>query len=471
MAAIESADYTRALRVWCDGYAAAGAPCATTVQVEHLSADDVLSRASDSHVIKMQPMPKAGGGFAYWENWSKILSDGRWDVRSEFRDDDEARRIAGAMLLTVFAHELGHHLAMRNGCHTYGMDGELLADELSTPLVQQLAHGRFGALHARMRATADAMIRAVPEAVRVEVPRDADVRAWIRDRELPTETAAYAALHLSRQRRLLDETVRLSDVAERRCLGKSRARLAQRIVEPGTVTTKGSWPLHDREGIALAIDRSGAVWAIGQARTNPLEITIRRVDSTDPARVVTLPDPPFTINTATALTPEHFVISDGVRTWDISGTVATKLAEPSESRIALDDTGTLWAGKYTRPAWSVGPVGRPRFRLTYDPDVPGMLATDASQWGDGPLDRALGHPWHFAVADDRVVFLDGGRSAIRAIGPAGVTTIAGSIEGARDGSTADAQFLDLIAVGVVDGGYAALERRGRHVTLRIIKRT
>jgi hypothetical protein len=462
--AIETGDYQRALRVWCDGYAAAGLPCASTIRVELLESTNVLSRMDESHVVRMQPMPPKGGGLAYWDNWSKLLAGGAW--RPQFVDDDDARRIASTMLLTVMAHELGHHLAIRHACHVAGMEGELLADELSTPLVQQLAHGRFGELHARMRHTADAMIAAVPEATRMEVPRDVDVRTWVRARELPSETAAYASLHLSRQRRLLEETPRLPEVADRRCGAKSRARLAQRLVEPGTVRTRGEWKAAPTERIA--IDPTGAVWGFAQDSDRELEVIVRRVDHpAEPPRVVSLPSEPRIIVAVAAASASRFVISDRVRTWELVAAnahlVARELAKPPDTFSMLAfDRDAIQISEQSKTEWRSGP-----WRIALVPKDPETLLPTSTEWRDGP--QARGEPWQFAVAGDRLVFSDTHRSAIRAIGPRGVTTIAGSLEGRRDGSTADAQFLDVVAVAALaDGTYAVAERGAGTVVLRII---
>ena len=255
--AIDDGDLDRARVALCAAYAAGGMPCAETLRLEWLAATDVMSGVDlETHVVHMQPVPPRGGGLAYWDNWSAVLAGGAWRPRALFTDDDDARRMATVLLVTVLAHELGHHVATAHRCNPGGAAGELRADELSTPLVREVMRGPLAPLHARMRRIADAMIAAVPADQRVEVPPDVDLRAWVADHALPDAPAAYASLHLSRERRVLANPTPFGAVARRLCLDAFDARLAGRVLVPTTVSTSGTYTEADA---VFAIDRTDAV--------------------------------------------------------------------------------------------------------------------------------------------------------------------------------------------------------------------
>jgi hypothetical protein len=94
--AIETGDFTPAIQAICAAYAKVDLPCAATLTLELLEPNDVMSRLSEEEqVVHMQPMPK--DGFAYWNNWSRILSEGAWNPRALFADEREARRIANTL--------------------------------------------------------------------------------------------------------------------------------------------------------------------------------------------------------------------------------------------------------------------------------------------------------------------------------------------------------------------------------------
>ncbi|MCX5741004.1 MAG: hypothetical protein NT062_00735 [Proteobacteria bacterium] len=241
--AIDRGDYGLALHALCAGYARLDLPCANTLHLSMLEPSDVMSRISlESHELHMQPMPT--DGYAYWDNWSTILAHGAWQPRAWFVDERDARRAANTLLVTVLAHELGHHLADRHHCDGFARPAsELRADQLSVPLIGALARAdqRLDRLHAQVRAIADAMIEAVPARYRSALPARGDVVAWVEQQaDLPTLPGAYAALHLARQRRvLLDPTLDLAP----RCAATWHALAAQRqFASAGEVTTLRTLP-------------------------------------------------------------------------------------------------------------------------------------------------------------------------------------------------------------------------------------
>src|SRR5262249_32048522 len=142
-------------------------------------------------------------------------------------------------------------------CYDDGPKNELRADEISVPLIRELATGKLGELHAKMRAVADAMIAAVPESVRVVVPLD--VRGWVATQDsLPAGKRACAALHPTRQRVLLAEAKSFA-ASTAACRDPFSAMLASRHLLPGTVRTE-----HTVAGgfSVPALDSTGRLWSV-----------------------------------------------------------------------------------------------------------------------------------------------------------------------------------------------------------------
>lgn len=74
---IDDGDLELALSALCRAYAEGGMPCPETLYLERLAPDDVMARASSLGFISMTPLPSAGQGLAYLDNWSRILSEGQ----------------------------------------------------------------------------------------------------------------------------------------------------------------------------------------------------------------------------------------------------------------------------------------------------------------------------------------------------------------------------------------------------------
>jgi hypothetical protein len=471
LAAIDTSDLPRAFAALCAQYAAGGTPCSETVYLTFLDADDVMSRIDDKENVKMSPMPAPGGGLAYWDNWSKVLSNGSWPARDLFRDDEDARQVANMLLVTVLAHELGHHIARLYRCHPFGPAKELRADELSLSLLRGLfADARLAALHARMRSVADAMIAIVPVRPRSLVPQDVDVRAWVdAQHELPARVPSYVALHLSRQRRLLVETEPYAARVGRLCVEPFAKYLASRHVHPGQTRTQALLP--DLGDDVVAVDRAGRVFVTGPF-VEKGKLSIRRVDATGPALVADLPGELTIVGSFAAFSADRFAVADDQHAWlierDPGGhvTVESKGVVPDGTELAFDAKGSLLAARRTETAWVVGALGAPAtwtLRLQTD---------DRSGWADGPLATALGSPRKPALRDGRIVFVDQERNAVRSLGATEVTTLAGSIAGRRDGSSADARFFAISSVGVLDDGRVAVvetDHRARRSLLRFIE--
>ncbi len=452
--AIETGDLDHALSTLCEAYAAAGTPCAETVFLERLEPTDVMARAGVLHNIQMPPMPASGGGFAYWDNWSAILSEGSWQPRAFFVDDDEARRVANMLLVTVLAHELGHHVASRYGCSLSGPSEELRADELSTPLIAGLTEGRLRPLHQRMRLAAEAMIDSVPAESRLVAPREGDVRAWVGQQSaLPTAIPSYVTLHLSRQQRLLEEHEPVASVAERLCLAPFDARLSSRSVRPGRVRTLVSDLASPGSVDLVALDHRAHVWVAQDGPT----VVLRRLGEDGPTIEVQLPESASGALAFAAFSEDLLAISDFQSVWLVEHRALREVGRLTGSAITLgfDDAGTLFEAHEDATHWYVAPVGTkpapPRWTLT--------RGNGLSGWADGTLDVARASPTGFTVVGDQVVFADRAREAVRAAGPRGIVTLGGSQPGRRDGPAEQATFFGIEAIVTLAGDRVAVAER------------
>jgi hypothetical protein len=452
--AIEASDLERALSTLCEAYAAAGAPCAETLFLERLEPSNVMARAGVIHNIQMPPMLARGAGFAYWDNWSAILSNGSWQPRAFFVDDEEARRVANMLLVTVLAHELGHHVASRYGCSLSGQGEELRADELSTPLIAGLTEGRLGPLHQRMRVAADAMIDAVPVENRLVAPREGDLRAWVGQQgALPTAIPSYVTLHLSRQRRLLEEHEPVASVAQRLCLAPFAARMSSRSVRPGRVRALAPGLPSPGSVDLVAIDHQAHVWVAQDGPT----VVLRRLGEGGPTIEVQLPETASGALAFAAFSDDLLAISDFQSVWLVEHRALREVGRLTGAAVTLgfDEAGTLFEAHEDATHWYVAPVGAtpapPRWTIARGDGVSG--------WADGALDVARASPTGFTVVGDQVVFADRAREAVRAAGPGGLVTLAGSQPGRRDGPAEQATFFGIEAIAPLAGGrVAALER-------------
>ncbi len=368
--------------------------------------------------------------------------DGGGDWTPAFADEPEKRRIANLLLVTVLAHELGHHAAQQQRCDPgLATERELRADELSVPIVRELVRDpRLAPLHARMRAIADDLIAHVG----VDVPAG-ELRAWVLTQEyLPDTPAKYASLHLARQRRILAEPPR--DVAGA-CLAGWRTRLATRqiVAPPGTLKTMATW--HDT--IAIAVDPVGHVWAVDYLGDAHQRHQVRRLD--DPSVPVRTVEFDGFIDGLIAFSDQRLALFDRMSATLLEGpTLAPRrVALDAPDAIAFDERGELVVSHRTNGVWTAGPIADPaRWTLRDD--------TGDERWGDGSRAGAIGGPTSFAVRGDRLVFFDGPRAALRTLSPSGTTgTLAGFRRGQRDGAATEAELFDVPAIAIVGDGSIA----------------
>lgn len=464
-AAIATSDLPRALAALCAAYAAGGTPCAESVYLTLLEPTDVMSHIDSLQNIYMTPMPSKGNGLAYWDNWSQILSGGQGSVRARFADDDDARHVANMLAVTVLAHELGHHVAARFGCELPGPANELRADELSLPLLVGLLDAGLAPLHQRMRTVADELIASVAPAARIVVPNDVDVRGWAAAQpELPQQIAAYVTLHLSRQRRLLEQIEPYVPVVQRLCLGPFAKFIAARTVVPGRVSTLAVLPSLGNDKVAIT--REGHVFAISWPRTPDQPIGIRRIDGPAAPLAAVLAGRAIYIRAFAAFSDDRFAVSDGSAVWlvqrDSTGQIKVlPQGECHDVQLAFDNDGNLFTAETSDFAWTAGPIGaKAIWHVNLD---------DHAGWADGPLASARAAPERLAIANGRAVFVDYRRDAIRSVGVADVVTHAGKLAGQSDGDAQTAEVFapSIAALGVLaDGRIAVVQSdRGRGRTL------
>jgi hypothetical protein len=478
VAAIETSDAPRAFAALCGAYGAGGMACSETVYLTALSPTDVMSGIDQERQnVKVSPMPRFGGGMAYWDNWSRILAGGKWAFRPLFSDDDDARRTANMLLVTVMAHELGHHVAERFGCHPPGPLRELRADELSLAALGELlrVNRDLDALHSRMRVVADAMVDVVPAGARVEVPRQGDLRAWVSAQSaLPSAVPAYVSLHLTRQRRVVAEASTFSALAQKTCLQPFASRVALRRERPSHTRTVAS--LHVPEDLVVAIDRTGHIFGAPLLLTpgdRTTALTIRRLDQNAPELEVTIPAGSMGVRSFAAFSSERFAISDGEVAWLVEHAADGQVSIRSQGAVAFDDElafdegGRLHVSRTSATDWSlVTPGGPPTWHLTLD------TVSDAT-WADGSLADARARPGRVAIRSGEVVFFDRTRSALRSVSSEGVTTVAGLISGRHDGSSAEARFFDVVALAISDDGrirLAEADHASGQIVVRVVER-
>lgn len=433
LAAIEHGDPAAALTAICAGYARRGLECSEALRIEALAPNDVMSRAwTATEVVALQPMPGPGGGYAYWENWSNVLANGRWQVRTLFASDDEARQVANLLLASVLAHELGHQLADAHRCALAGQPDELVADELSVPVFRELVAGRLAPLQAKLRDVTSAMIAQVSE-VEAIAPRPGDeLAAWASRTPSPNTPRLYAALHLARQRAVA------SRPDNQRCLDAFRAALAHRDLLPARVHTEQRRE-HATDHRA-AFDPAGRLYAI-RASSEDSELVLHSLDDGVTSRIEV--DEPADVDDLAVFSATRFAVLLATRIYAIDTSTHPPRVETYDrdrvTALAFDPEGTLYAARVADGRWQVLAV-----------------ATHTTRWSgttqdrhpvDGPLATARLSVRRFAITDRALVTTDG--RSLRIVEGERVHTLAGGARGRRDGDGRDAKLsrVDALAVG------------------------
>ncbi len=143
-------------------YRDAGISVNETLTWEHQAFDEIVNWYNqNTEVIMLSNLPaNADEVAAYWQNWSKVLTQDKWAWRSFFKDDAEAALIANFNQFLLAAHEYGHALTYRfDPGHEQRGDNEINcreypADRLAAALLDELAEKdqRLADLRTRYRA-------------------------------------------------------------------------------------------------------------------------------------------------------------------------------------------------------------------------------------------------------------------------------------------------------------------------------
>ena len=248
-ATLDSGDTHAAFGALCRLYAAAGVPTARTLSIRLQAWNKPLSSyLSGDNTVRMSALLKAGQGQPYWQGWSRLLTGGTWQPAG--LDETTRRRLGNFAVIGILAHEIGHHLiefygAMGSG----GPLNELYADMLAVALMNQLQRdpllAKYRALYARH--IAGGLLDSVAPVHRPVPPPAAarDLAPWATKIPLPSSTAPYVALQLTRQRHLLGlrPGLRLTGVGKRMLLSAWAERLTKRpLVGAARVRTVGPMP-------------------------------------------------------------------------------------------------------------------------------------------------------------------------------------------------------------------------------------
>lgn len=139
-------------------YQAAGASQNETLTWQFQPFDGIVNWYNNySEVINLSALPGDTQIEPYWDNWSAVLTGGRWDWRSFFADETEAREMARFNQLVLAAHEYGHALTYRyDPGHVWRENNEvncreLPADRLAAGLLEDLAATEPDFAHWRLR--------------------------------------------------------------------------------------------------------------------------------------------------------------------------------------------------------------------------------------------------------------------------------------------------------------------------------
>jgi hypothetical protein len=125
--------------------------------------------------IRVAAMPSASQTNAYWANWSRLLTNGRWNYRKFFQSPQEMHTLARFNVLVLTAHEYGHYLDYRYNVSGYKSTGfgitsgkplnctEYLADKFAVAFINHLSNDkRFSNLRGRYLALINEINRNIP---------------------------------------------------------------------------------------------------------------------------------------------------------------------------------------------------------------------------------------------------------------------------------------------------------------------
>lgn len=193
----------------------------------------------NERIISVGAMPNAGQVNAYWANWSRALTDGRWSPDGFFKSPEEAEQLARFNQFLIYAHEAGHALAFRYDYdhlqrHDYDINcREYYADRLSDALVLDMAREdpEIAALKDRYIALIASVNAGIAPDFRYTIPDVATLEANCAVISVAKPTAEtmqpYASAFFERQRLLLsDDRAPLAKAARDYLIDKHAAVMA-----------------------------------------------------------------------------------------------------------------------------------------------------------------------------------------------------------------------------------------------------
>ncbi len=175
-------------------------------------------------LIVLGSVPEAGEIEAYWLNWSRTLTGGRWVPAAFFTDPAEATALARFNQFIIALHEAAHAVTYRYDYghvarHDYSVNcREFYADRLTAAALDDLAEaaGAFASLRTRYLALIADMDASIAPQLRHSIPSlaalEADCSLIDVAQPTPESLEAYASAFFERHRLLL--SVDLPSLAE-----------------------------------------------------------------------------------------------------------------------------------------------------------------------------------------------------------------------------------------------------------------
>lgn len=498
-------------------YRDAGISVNDTLVWERQRFDEIVNWYNQyTEVIMLSELPLPAQTAAYWQNWSRVLTQEIWDWRSFFRDEAEAALMASFNQFLLAAHEYGHALTFRyDPLHQQRYDDEIncreyLPDRLAAALLEEVAEkdARIGALKARYRELIDEINAHIAPDYRLAAPSfatlDADCR--VMHVEQPTDEASmtpYASAFFVRQGLLQAQDLPpLTEVYATHLLPYWRALQPPPAELAGAVTT-GDAIVADLtatdgglkyESRTLAFDPSGALYVIETGEDTSLAPPRIRFSYGRVGAPVEIAIPPralpyqlgdldlFAFTSRVALGPDRFVVLSGggglgsipILLFDVSRqnhawTLRVSNLEPdrdiwtniSQAHLAFDPSGTLYAYLL-----DPGPETARWRRLRLDPETLAVTETSYLRALSDAIPVAVAANGDTYFAADYQITVMGPDGVIRAFAGARLQGFKDSADPLRaELATSHAQVQPLADGGIVVLDYdpKALTHALRHV--------
>jgi hypothetical protein len=151
---------------------------------------EIINRYNNGSVsITISRMMSPDEAAGYWQNWSDVLTEGKFDHKTFFTDDRERHLMANFNVLVLSAHELGHYLDFVYKMSDRYYSGvltdadplnctESYADRFAVATINELAaDSRFAAIRNRYVQLITSFNASIPEANRYDLqPKDMSTR-------------------------------------------------------------------------------------------------------------------------------------------------------------------------------------------------------------------------------------------------------------------------------------------------------